>query len=202
VSDERYSPTRKPPTARTERAVGELLWEIRADHLLWRAELFDEGAYGFDVRIFRDVEFFASRRWANREAAAPGQASSAGTLRTAGDDGRRSCLPYGLRRLAVSACATSISWCRRVFKRASCFRVSMSSNIAEDWSVARRPPFRLRRSGFGRVSTRLTLQQGYCRALSGESGCETAQSGQPEVIRKSETRTACDLERITRESGN
>ncbi len=64
-----YSPFRKPPAARTERTVGELLWEVHVDHLFWRAELFDEQAYGFDVRLFRGGEFFASRRLANREAA-------------------------------------------------------------------------------------------------------------------------------------
>ena len=69
MSDEPfYSPKHKPPAARIQRVVGELLWELRVDHVQWRAELFDEGAYGFDVRLFRDVEFFASQRWANREA--------------------------------------------------------------------------------------------------------------------------------------
>jgi hypothetical protein len=37
--------------------------------VFWRAELFDEQAYGFDVRLFRSGDFFGSRRWANREAA-------------------------------------------------------------------------------------------------------------------------------------
>lgn len=54
---------------RRTRAVGELLFEVHAGGVFWRAELFDEGAYGFDVRIFRHGEFFLSQRWANREAA-------------------------------------------------------------------------------------------------------------------------------------
>jgi hypothetical protein len=64
-----YSPTHERPAARTERTVGELLWEVHVDQMFWRAELFDERAYGFDVRLFRSGDFFASRRLANREAA-------------------------------------------------------------------------------------------------------------------------------------
>jgi hypothetical protein len=64
-----YRPTYKPPATRTERTVGELLWEVHIDHVFWRAELFDEQAYGFDVQLFRDGEFFGSRRFANRDAA-------------------------------------------------------------------------------------------------------------------------------------
>jgi hypothetical protein len=64
-----YSPDRKPPAARTKRAVGELLWEVYVDHVFWRAELFDEQEYGFDVRLFRGGDFFGSHRWENREAA-------------------------------------------------------------------------------------------------------------------------------------
>ena len=69
MSDEPfYSPNRKPPAPRTERMVGELISEIHSDHVFWRAELFDEHAYGFDVR-FRGGELFGSQRWANRETA-------------------------------------------------------------------------------------------------------------------------------------
>ena len=50
-------------------SVGELLWEVHVNHVFWRAELFDEQAYGFDVRLFRDAELLGSHRWANREAA-------------------------------------------------------------------------------------------------------------------------------------
>jgi len=64
-----YSPDRKPPAARTQCASGELLWEMHVKHIFWRAELFDEQAYGFVVRLFRGGDFFGSRRWANREAA-------------------------------------------------------------------------------------------------------------------------------------
>jgi hypothetical protein len=43
MSDEPfYSPNRKPPAARTQRTVGELLWEVHVDHVFWRAELFDK----------------------------------------------------------------------------------------------------------------------------------------------------------------
>jgi hypothetical protein len=35
----------------------------------WRAELFDETPHGFDVQLFRDVDFFASHRFDLREAA-------------------------------------------------------------------------------------------------------------------------------------
>ena len=69
ADDPFYSPNRKPPAPRTERTVGELLWEVHANHVFWGAELFDEQAYGFDVRLFRSGELFGSHRWANREAA-------------------------------------------------------------------------------------------------------------------------------------
>ena len=64
-----YSPNHKAPARRSQGVVGELLWEIRVNHVQWRAELFDEQEYGFDTRLFRDTEFFASRRLGNREAA-------------------------------------------------------------------------------------------------------------------------------------
>src|SRR5882757_9453062 len=67
MADEWYSPNRKLLAVRTERTVGELLWEVHVDHAFWRAELFDEEAYGFDVRLFRGGELFESHRWANRE---------------------------------------------------------------------------------------------------------------------------------------
>jgi hypothetical protein len=54
-----YSPDGKPLAARRLRAVGELLWEIyvERDHVVWRAELFDEKPHGCDVRIFRGGDF-------------------------------------------------------------------------------------------------------------------------------------------------
>ena len=41
-----YSPNRKPPAPRTQRAIGELLFELRDDHEVWRYELFDAGEWG------------------------------------------------------------------------------------------------------------------------------------------------------------
>jgi hypothetical protein len=62
MADEWYSPDRKP------RVVGELLFEIRDDHVVWRYECFDVGESGFDLRVFRDDEFYTRRLFPNRDA--------------------------------------------------------------------------------------------------------------------------------------
>jgi hypothetical protein len=64
-----YSPDRKPPAPRRPRPVGELLWEFRVNHVQWSAELHDQTPYGFDCQLDHDAEFFASHRFANRDAA-------------------------------------------------------------------------------------------------------------------------------------
>jgi len=54
------------------------------DHVLSRAELFDEQPHGFDMRLLRDGKFFASRRFVNRDVAVDWQTRSAATVRKAG----------------------------------------------------------------------------------------------------------------------
>jgi hypothetical protein len=59
-------------------------WEVHVDRVFWRAELFDEQPHGFDMRLFRDGKFFASRRFVNRDVAIGWQTRSAATVRKAG----------------------------------------------------------------------------------------------------------------------
>ena len=59
-----------------------------------------------------------------------------------------------------------------------------SSNKAEGWSAARRRLSVCAVQVLDASLPRLTLQQGCGRALSRESACETAQSGQRKVIRR------------------
>jgi hypothetical protein len=79
-----YSPDRKPPAARTQRAIGELPWEIHVNHIFWRAELFDEQAYGFVVRLFRGGDFFGLDGGRIARPRPRGRMTSAATLRKAG----------------------------------------------------------------------------------------------------------------------
>jgi hypothetical protein len=70
MSDEPfYSPNRKPHAPRQPRPAGEPLCEFRHNHVMWLAELHDEAPYGWDCHLLSGAEFFASRRFANRDAA-------------------------------------------------------------------------------------------------------------------------------------
>ena len=70
MSDEPfYSPNRKPPPPRQPRPPGEPVWEFRVNHVTWSAELHTEAPHGWDCHLLRDTDFFASRRFANLDAA-------------------------------------------------------------------------------------------------------------------------------------
>jgi hypothetical protein len=65
-----YSPNRKPPVRKVVTVPGEVFWVITVDHVEWCCEFrFHGESYGWDVRLLRAGEFFASRRFILRAAA-------------------------------------------------------------------------------------------------------------------------------------
>ena len=62
-----YSPDRKPPTRKAQTVPGEVLWTTMVDGVEWSCEFrFHGESYGWDARLVRAGEFFASQRFVMR----------------------------------------------------------------------------------------------------------------------------------------
>jgi hypothetical protein len=63
-----YAPNRKPPL-QLPPPKGEPLWTVEKNGRRLACELRDDGAWGVEVRVYRDRELLYGRRWANRALA-------------------------------------------------------------------------------------------------------------------------------------
>ena len=59
----------KPPSRRSERIPGELLFQFQVGDVGWRCELRDDGNNGTDAQFFEGDDFRLGRRWQLREVA-------------------------------------------------------------------------------------------------------------------------------------
>jgi hypothetical protein len=67
--DERWQPFGKRPSPKPQ-VPGETIWTVTHDHVEWSCELRFHGEdYGWDARILRAGDFFASHRFVMRTAA-------------------------------------------------------------------------------------------------------------------------------------
>jgi hypothetical protein len=70
MADEPFSsPKWKPPPPRVPKR-GDLLFEfVRADHVPFRCEIRDDGAWGFEAQFYRSGELLIGRRFATCDLA-------------------------------------------------------------------------------------------------------------------------------------
>jgi hypothetical protein len=85
ADDAWYSPTYKPPPARTLRRPGELFWTVHHDHALWTGELkFHGESYGWEAIVLRDGELVISQRLCCASTRSSGARNSGATSNGAG----------------------------------------------------------------------------------------------------------------------
>jgi hypothetical protein len=65
--EDRWNP--HVPIPATKPQLGEPLWQTRASHVTWSAELKDRGRWGVEAQIYRDTDFVIGRRFDLRELA-------------------------------------------------------------------------------------------------------------------------------------
>ena len=63
-----YAPNRSPAPPRQPRRA-EPLWAVQKDGRQLACELRDDGAWGVELRVYRDGELLYGRRWATRALA-------------------------------------------------------------------------------------------------------------------------------------